>query len=724
MAASLPRCDVAKCRNFTMFKSCAKCVPCCPGLPACRIIAHQPSSDSDDDATTNLGSVASRASPKGSPTGSPTASRPSAPPKVNAKGASSGGAAKTTCSHSTCRHLRDMPCGSCATHCPSGTCEIVSHLQAVLARERATPAVRTARANDPSKTPGGASAATAHEQDDDDTVVLCAQPNCIRSPDDPCPMCPQHCGIDDCDVVAHLRARLAREKQAARCGRNRATVADEYCGDCPCGAPLSSHPRSAKSARPEPEAADAAISAVKFGLTPKLFLAHPVNLTSDKWNEMLEAITGKSLEDKKLDDVRDGKTKGFKYEKADNDSINLHEIARACDFPGGTIREFAGLLAAASSVTNHNAATPDGKKLTIPKARLCKGDTGTLHTEEAISEPIVHRAQRIGRDAYVKFATSVRETHRGDAVHYIKYEKEKGKRRSIIWPDRLTRQRFAAYKAWLHSRHPDWTMEKLGDYLATQWTLSSLDSALPEDMTAFFVQFGILQILHDLENWKVLGESLNALTTHLLFIYETFKVKVVLGLGNGSEWKMYIKDGGQPPGLSITATPKTKPPAKDDGRVRGPGRRGGGDRGGGGGGGGGDGGGGRHGGGRGDGRDSGHFNSSFTHDQFHSILDGGGSYHGQGSAAATGGGGRGALQRPVGQAPGSPGVNAIPLAQYNDIVQSKRGAIPAGTLPAASRFPPATPIWKSCMAPGCTAKPPHGFSTTPCCVKHNPSPTR
>jgi hypothetical protein len=519
----------------------------------------------------------------------------------------------------------------------------------------------------------------------------CSHEECTGKRDDPCTHCADHCKNDDCTLIAHLRKQRDASRKASHCPLDRTQVANDHDGICPCGAIIKAHPKAGKKVKKDPAdiaaaaaaAAEAACYiAVKFGISAKYFAVHPVSLSFATWQTYLDDLVGESAEDRKRSFEKDKTERKAKQAKATNASegLNMMELSRRCDFPGLKTRSIAGLLAVSSCLATHNTISPTA--LTILRNVLCEGDKGAMPAEDALSDPLVTHFHRSGREWFVKLAIEIRKTHRCDTPQYIKYDKEKSKKKAIIWPDRFTRLRFGGYCMFFDTRTSSWNLDSLPNYLTTKWDVRVTDSALPEDQTAEYVQIGVLAELEKAKRFEVMGDSLNAVRSHYFAAYAAFHAKHVLSVSNLGEWKRYIDGGGEPPGreqgkglpTAKTKQPFTPKPGADRGRSR------------------------------------------FGGGPFDSHA---GPLTGLQSMPLT------PAPQPPQRATGPPGPHALSLQTVAGLVANRQGAVRAGTVPQANGKPgitPDTPVWTRCVAPECRSVAPQGFSLSPVCIRHNPAP--
>lgn len=501
-----------------------------------------------------------------------------------------------------------------------------------------------------------------------------------------CGRCALHCATADCAVGTHAEMRRLTAAAAAvrgPCALDRSEVGNDHDGVCPCGAPLIGHPKVRAGARQQAgePAAEACVSAKAFGISAQLFAVHPVSLSVAQWRDLLGAIRGRSDDDIKRDAMEERlkRTSGKEVQKVDDDGA-VRRLIMDGELPGGRLREFAGLLAAMTAVATFNAAQDD-ESAQIRVARSAVVDEGVGHypAQLALNEAAVARLQREGRLWMADVAAQIREEHRADAIHYVKIDTTKGKRKVVSWPDRFVRVIFQSYRAWLAKRPPTWRHGLLSDYLCESWSIPVRNSAVPADLTAMLVQVGVLALLSSSEKWEVLGQSLDAVEAHIRAAAESFQVKFILTASNVSEYKRYVAE------KVPDALTQTRGRGGGGAAIRG----------------------------RGDSR---------------------------GGRPARGGGGRGPAAPqwapPAGGpldgtphawriGPGPPWLAHTQAGFQAPGQQPPRGSQPAGSVPAAHALPPGTPVYLRCTAPGCMSNPPPaGFATTPFCRFHMNTPAQ
>lgn len=391
------------------------------------------------------------------------------------------------------------------------------------------------------------------------SVVPCNR-NMSDEIDGVCTFCSRHCSSDLCDAKQHVDYReLRAELRRQNCSKDRTIVANEFDGVCPCGQALSAHPRAAQAPRStlvddalrqivevrsqEFSRGDDSLSAEKMGLTQAEFEAHPSKLSDRKWAEMLQCIRGRSKEKRLLDHWKVGALQSA-LSRGDREGkekpvgdVAAREIASRCIFPGGRVREFAGLLSAITAIAAHNAS--GANVVTVPRSSMEEEAVGVTLAEEALNEVAVQRLLKEGRECFLREAGVIRERHRGDIVKYIRLDPTKDQRKAYAWPDRYTKILFLSYQAFLQNRPPTWVPAALPQYLLCQWSFPLREAALPTDLTGIFVQLGVLSLVHQCEHWDVLGESLAAAKAHIATAYRAFQTRFVLSAANLQENKRF-----------------------------------------------------------------------------------------------------------------------------------------------------------------------------------------
>jgi hypothetical protein len=337
------------------------------------------------------------------------------------------------------------------------------------------------------------------------------------------------------------------------CEFDRSYVANELNGVCPCGGSLTDHQKGAFRRRTAVAVAKTAADAVltrraeaTLGafLSPAEILHHPESFTLQKWGELLSSIRGRSAVNQRLDHMRENirkdglRTKdGIRGQDGGTGpsvgEYNLRDCVYRCDLPGGKVREFAGLLASMSAVAQANVGTP---VITVPRDALCEGDVGRVSAEVALNDVSVHRLLREGRSWFLAEVLRLRESHRGDAVQYVKTD-SKDVKRALSWVDRYAKLLFQSYELFLQSRPPTWVPEDMHEYLRAPWGFPNRDTAGSLDMTGVFVQIGVLSMVHQCEAWTALGDSILSIRAHVAAAFDAFQTKFVLCSANLTEHK-------------------------------------------------------------------------------------------------------------------------------------------------------------------------------------------
>lgn len=390
----------------------------------------------------------------------------------------------------------------------------------------------------------------------------------LDTADGSCKFCPQHCHDNACTARTHVMIRGVRARPA--CTLDRAQVANDYDGSCPCGAPLVDHPKAPTTARyagdigarpaatGPPGSANAPAAAVAnkspaqhladVGLTAEEIAAHPFLFTTERWAELIGAIKGRSLVDRKLDRLKT-ECIAKPSEHAPTADSGLRDLAANCTLPGGRIAEFAGLLAAMRSITIFNEDASPAQKIMVQRSSLCDGSEGALRAEEALNGVAIQRLSREGRTWFQSEVGILRDEHRGDAAMLVMTDpKKNNEKKTVVWVDRCAKVLLASYFSFIKDRKPTWEPDPLIAYMSsTAWRLPVRNSVASLDLTAFFVQAGLLSLVNACEKWELLGESLLALRAHLAAVFRTFQTKFVLCAANLNELKQ-IQSARLPPG--------------------------------------------------------------------------------------------------------------------------------------------------------------------------------
>jgi uncharacterized membrane protein YgcG len=483
------------------------------------------------------------------------------------------------------------------------------------------------------------------------------------------------------------------------CGLSRRTVAEDHDGVCPCGRSLVLHPKgpdaqSSTAAVIETSAASS-VSAKSFGISTELFATHPVSFDAARWRSILSAIRGKSDSDRKLEHTlkkRDRKAVAAdKSTTKQDDEVALRQLVMESDLPGGRLQEFAGLLAAMTALASYNkvSTTP----ITVDRSALAEGDSGVIPAQHAIGDAAVSRLHREGRVYFCGLFATLRDEHRGDAIHYVKIDEAKGKRKTVSWPDQFSRTLFRSYKQFLLRRPPTWRPAGLHEYLAREWTIPTRNTIMPLDLTPMLVQTGALALLAATEHFEVIGDSLDAVEAHVRAAFEIFQSKVILTPANMAEYKRYLSEAD----LQHKQTAGTS-----GGRGANGGRNGGmsafGGR---------NGGRGRTG---GNGFTNGRGGAPMSLTSLTSLVGTGPPSIHPGSSVS---------QFPPYNPTRAPGNHSVASFGGNS---PPAGAVPAGTVQAARHLPPGQPVYLRCIVPNCSSRPPPaGFALGPYCRNHNPN---
>ena len=379
-----------------------------------------------------------------------------------------------------------------------------------------------------------------------------------------CPFCPRHCRQDDCEAEMHADFRQVRLQAA--CRLNRYEVADDHGGICPCGAALPTHPRPPQNRRLEGPAAAAEGEVVAppadvvrvvvdrptaaiYGLTPAEFAAHPVNFTDERWRELLRAIQGPSRERR----ITEHRIRTLERQKTARETAyesSVHEIAIGCKFISGHVREFAGLLAAMTSISTLNEAHLGPPVVGVVAAALMAGEPGVIPAQDALNDVAVMRLVREGRQWFLQEADRIKEKHKAAAVQYVSTDPKTSAKRAFAWPERYTKTLLLSYSRFLQERPPTWSLQGLQAYLTESWLLPLRDATASMDLTPFFVQAGILSLVEQCEQFEPLGDAMVAITAHVNACYTRWQEKFVLSSANLAEHK------------KLTATVDKQPAAK------------------------------------------------------------------------------------------------------------------------------------------------------------------
>ena len=385
----------------------------------------------------------------------------------------------------------------------------------------------------------------------------------------PCTMCPKHCKLEDCEIELHKDFRAMRLQSA--CRLNRYEVVDDHAGVCPCGAPVSSHPRPQQLPRLEapegrgahsplpPESPRATCperpTAALYGLTAAEFNAHPVNFTTERWLALLTAIRGPSRERR----VTEHRIRTLERQKAPREAAyesSVAELAAGCKFVSGHVREFAGLLATMTAVSTLNEAQLGPPVVAVPAASLMAGETGNIPAQDALNDVAVMRLVREGRQWFLAEAGRLKEKHKSAVVQYVGSDPKTSAKRAFAWTERYTKTLLISYSRFLQERPPTWALQALPVYLAEHWTLPLRDAVASIDLSAFFVQAGVLSLVDQCEEFEKLGDAMVALTAHVSASYVKWQEKFVLSSANLAEHKKLVQVPDKP------ATTKEK--AKSD----------------------------------------------------------------------------------------------------------------------------------------------------------------
>jgi hypothetical protein len=225
---------------------------------------------------------------------------------------------------------------------------------------------------------------------------------------------------------------------------------------------------------------------------------------------------------------------------AKDGDLATRELASRCVLPGGTVRDFAGLLASMTAVAQANAAAVGNygePTIAVPKSALTQGETGSVPAEIALNDVAVQRLLREGRSWFVTELAKIRDAHRTDVIQYVKYDSKKESKKSVSWPDRYAKILLTSYHQFLQTRPPTWIPLSLTAYLGHQWAWPVRDTPSPLDLTGMWVQIGVLSLVNQCENWDVLGESLQSVRAHLVAAHAAFQAKYVLCSANLQEHK-------------------------------------------------------------------------------------------------------------------------------------------------------------------------------------------
>lgn len=386
--------------------------------------------------------------------------------------------------------------------------------------------------DDPPQAGAGAAA-----RDEPRTCSSRACPTGLSPADGDCVFCAAHCTISLCRSPLHEGVRLLRFRPP--CSLDKATVAENHDGECPCGRSLRDHPRIA-SQRPLDTAPPAmAPSAKLLGISVSEFATHPTNFGLDRWNELLQSIVGRSEHDRRLDHFKSSIQKERSATRVDEEVV-LRDLVARCTLPGGNVREFAGLLASMTAISKHNGECESSLRITVQRDALSAGAAGSMQAEEALNEVALQRLLREGRKWFMVEVNKIREAHRSDAVNYIKLDTAKNVRRSILWTDRFTRVLLNSYINYLSSRPPTWVPSSMVAYLQAPWDLPVRDAVSPLDLTGVLVQIGVLALVEQCEQWDVLGEAVASVRAHIMAVYAAFQRDYVMTAANLFEHKQLL----------------------------------------------------------------------------------------------------------------------------------------------------------------------------------------
>jgi hypothetical protein len=213
-----------------------------------------------------------------------------------------------------------------------------------------------------------------------------------------CPSCQMHCTTPDCAESGHTEFRRL-SILASSCKYSRTQVVTRFLDCvCPCGRTIQDHPMGSDtthSARTEDEhrllqvpPPPAGYSAKDFGIPQKMFAVHPVSLTGADWKVLLSHIRGRSDMDRKFDEVTKlAKTKST-VKKSDADvDLSIGRLLMECELPGGTLVEFAGLLATLSAITSFNLSmsSSPSSQIVVAQAALTEGRLSLAYRKRAVS---------------------------------------------------------------------------------------------------------------------------------------------------------------------------------------------------------------------------------------------------------------------------------------------------------------------------------------------------
>jgi hypothetical protein len=394
---------------------------------------------------------------------------------------------------------------------------------------------------------------------------LCIHCACVLIPavDAECVQCSEHCTDDLCELRLHKAMRLMlRAASAAACPNDKLTIAEDHDGHCPCGAPLREHRSSVarwRAEQPLPPTSSApvptlAISAKVFGISSSEFSSHPALFSLSKWNEVLQTICGRSDRDCRIDQMFRDKLE--KSAKLDEDIV-LRELGSRCCLPGGNVREFAGLLAGMTAVSNFNCDKIGNDRIIVPCSSLSAESSGVIPAEEALNEVAIQRLLREGRKWFMVEVGKIRDAHRSDPVNYIRLDPAKGLRKSTLWTDRYSRVLLQSYYTFLTTRPHNFVPRSLIFYLSVVWEFPIRDSISPVDLTGILVQIGILSLVYQCEQTDVLGDSLGSVRAHLTAAFSSFQRDYVQSAANLFEHKQ----------IQLSAERAAGDPARDRNRA-------------------------------------------------------------------------------------------------------------------------------------------------------------
>ena len=422
---------------------------------------------------------------------------------------------------------------------------------------------------------------------------------------------------------------------------------------------------------------DRAVKAVDFGLTAQQLKDFPPTWREKDWDAVIAKIVGRSQADLKIEDL-EARLLGKGGAAAEKDEANAARSSiRALAFEAaprsGLVRHVAGLVSCASAAADLGADEPR-----IEKADLCAGTAGDVPISEVISESLFHVFEVEGRNVWVKglFLKLLAE-QKADAIQYVISTTAGGgggaaaaakKLVAIPPPERYASILLGGHRMFLSKIPITAALPKFRATLLHEWSLPCRDTILPMDLTALFLQAGVLAIAaRAVPEDPDVSAALTTLETYIRYAFGEFREAYVLCKANLEQHTRFLAQ-------------KAQQPTRDAGRDKG-----------------GDGGRGR---GRGGGRGTG--------GRYQAHRD----ERGQQQQQRDSGGGP-----PAAPSPDRDAVLHQPAALSSGALS---GGARRHTEPIAGDRKDERTRYVACQAPGCTRKPPSGWSFYPFCNDHAP----